>query len=265
MLPVAFEAQIPALFAAAPFTTRAERERGRPSVLPQLRDPKPRYRPDLQQVQLSTQGGRRAEVQGHDDDEPASSAPASCTRAAGRPGSACASRAARGHSRSSIGRRRGGAVAGVEDEGHDGGRRVPSAWHARGPSVASCGIAGDLGTRRPAGTRGLRRPSSGPAAVRPSAGGEPPSTGSFWRARGAQPPLRCRRAAAGSRRVRNRWRSVSLRSDGDRRERPSGRDGRGRELRRWRGELWGWFWRFTASRRFRGGWVSTGGGVAAVA
>jgi hypothetical protein len=54
---------------------RKSRERGRSSVLPQLRDSKPRCRHHLQQVQLQLEGRVGAEVQGNDADESAATAP----------------------------------------------------------------------------------------------------------------------------------------------------------------------------------------------
>jgi hypothetical protein len=218
MLRVAFEAEILVLSAAAPFTTREERERGLPSVLPQLWDPKPRYRPDLQQVQLSTQGCRRAEVQGHDDDEPAASSPASGTGATGGCGATPhqpASGAARNGGPPPIGDR----AVGLQVKGHDGGGRVSAPRYAWRSSVAACCVA----------PRSLWCPSARPTPIRPRSLGESPSARSVWRTR-AEPPLWNRRLAGSSCRVRSGWRAVAIRGHGHRSKRTSGYAG---GLARW--------------------------------
>jgi hypothetical protein len=159
MLERAFGAELLVLSADAPFTTREEREQGLPSVLPQLRDSKPRYRSDLHQVQLSAQGCRRAEVQGHDDDEPAppsaSSRPDATWRRCPPRGKGASGSAARGSS----------CPRGGQAQGHDGRGWIPppgNAWLASAgwPRLAAartlrCTSAGGSWGARPPASAGL--------------------------------------------------------------------------------------------------------------
>jgi hypothetical protein len=163
MLEGAFGAELLVLSAAAPFTTREEREQGLPSVLPQLRDSKPRYRSDLHQVQLSAQGCRRAEVQGHDDDEPA---PPSAPSRPDAPWRRCPPRG-KGTSRPSGPAARGSSPPrGGQAQGHDGRGWIPpsgNAWlsNAGWPRLAA---ARTLRCTSAGGCWGARPPASAGAA-----------------------------------------------------------------------------------------------------
>jgi hypothetical protein len=199
MLRVASGAEMLVLSAAASFTTREERERGRPSVLPQLRDPKPRYRPDLQQVQLSTEGGRRAEVQRHDDDESAPPSAPSRTRSAGPRGAAPAAGGSPRRSPSFRSR----SHARFEVEGHDGGRGVSAPRHPWRP-----GVAAGASARRVA-ARCVRRAAACSLPIRSASRGDSRSTA-------------IRNAAVSSVRVWNGGRPIPVRSYGHGFERADG-------------------------------------------